>query len=48
MDRAEDATRHRRRTADCAWCGAEFPNIVALLAHVDDHHLAGEIDAAAA
>jgi hypothetical protein len=35
----------RRRAADCAWCGAEFPNIVELLAHVEDRHL--ELDAAA-
>ena len=37
----EERTR-RRRVADCAWCGARFTTIVDLLAHVEDHHLAGE------
>jgi hypothetical protein len=48
MDRAQDAARdRRRRLADCAWCGTEFSNIVELLAHVEDRHLAAEVDAAA-
>jgi hypothetical protein len=46
MGSAEDVTRDRR-VADCAWCGDEFPNIVDLLAHVEDRHLASEITAAA-
>ena len=46
MGSVEDVSRDRR-AADCAWCRTEFPNIVELLAHVEDHHLATEISAAA-
>jgi hypothetical protein len=46
MGSAEDASR-KRRVADCAWCGAEFRNIVELLTHVEDRHLASEANVAA-
>ena len=46
MGSAENVSRDRR-AADCAWCGAEFPDIVELLAHVEDQHLGNEITAAA-
>jgi len=46
MSRAEDVTRDHRAT-DCAWCRAEFSNIVDLLLHVEDEHLAGELRPAA-
>lgn len=33
--------------ADCAWCGAEYRNIVDLLTHVEESHLLEPAAAAA-
>ena len=42
----EERTRDRR-VADCAWCGTQCATIVDLLAHVENHHLSDEGNAAA-
>jgi hypothetical protein len=42
---AEHTTTCTKDLADCAWCGAEFTNIVELLTHVETLHL--ELEAAA-
>jgi hypothetical protein len=36
---AEDTATCTKPLADCAWCGAEFINIVELLTHVEGLHL---------
>ena len=43
MNDVDTATR-TKPLADCAWCGADFTNIVELLAHVESLHL--ELEAA--
>jgi hypothetical protein len=47
MPRTTQDVPHDRPLTDCAWCGVEFANIVELLAHVEDRHLASEGNAAA-
>jgi hypothetical protein len=47
MPRSTEHVTRDRPATDCAWCGAEFANIVELLAHVEDRHLASEDNAAA-
>jgi len=36
---AEDTVTRTKPSADCAWCGDEFTNIVELLTHVEGLHL---------
>ena len=36
---ADDTATGTRPLTDCAWCGAEFTNIIELLTHVEALHL---------